>query len=291
VIAKPRTRGYWLPIALVALAVQASVRSQQPVSLSAPELDAGFHLLYELKPSDARTKFAAWAASHPEDPLAPAAEAASYLFEECYRQGVLTSEFFLDDDRFLGNVALTPDMGLREAFFAAEERAQRLARRRLETDPDDANALFAMTLSLGMQADYASMIEKHQVDSLGMIRDADAFAKKLLAVNPDAADAYQTLGVANYIIGSLPRLMRFFLRFKGIRGDKSGGMEQLKIAATRGRYLRPFAKIVLALAALREKQIALARIQLLELVAEFPANPLFVREAAKLQSSPGAVRR
>jgi predicted Zn-dependent protease len=54
----------------------------------------------------------------------------------------------------------------------------------------------------------------------------------------------------------------------------------------RGRYLRPFAKIILAMAALREKKIALARTQLMELVAEFPQNPLFVRELAKLDASP-----
>jgi hypothetical protein len=141
-----------------------------------------------------------------------------------------------------------------------------------------------MTLSLGMQADYASLIEKHQLESLGMIREADTFAKRLLAVNPDAADAYLTLGAANYIIGSLPALKRFLLKFKGISGDKHGGIQQLEIAAERGRYLRPFAKIILAMAALREKNIALARTQLGELVAEFPQNPLFVTELAKLDA-------
>jgi hypothetical protein len=280
------THGCLWPITVVVLAGQISVRSQpaetpQPAS----DLDDGFHLLYELKPDAARARFTAWQISHPDDPFADAAEAASYLFEECYRQGVLTSDFFLDDDRFFGKVALTPDNKLRAAFFAAVERAQRVARKRLDTDANDANALLAMTLSLGMQADYASLIEKQQVESLGMIREAGTFAKRLLVVNPDAADAYQTLGVANYIIGSLPGIKRFMLHFKGIRGDKSGGMEQLKIAATRGRYLRPFAKIVLGLAALREKQTALARIELVELVAEFPENPLFIRELAKLDAN------
>ena len=255
---------------------------------NAPELDAGFHLLYELKPEEARAQFAVWQASHPEDPLGSAAEAASYLFEECYRQGVLTSEYFLDDKRFLGKIAIKPDPELRDAFFAADLRAQDLARLQLEADPDDVNALFAMTLSLGMQADYASLIEKHQLESLGMIREADKFAKRLLAINPDAADAYLTLGAANYIIGSLPALKRFFLQFKGISGDKRGGIQQLEIAAARGRYLRPFAKIILAMAALREKKTALARIQLMELVAEFPQNPLFVSELAKLDASPEA---
>ncbi len=253
-----------------------------------PELDAGFHLLYELKPAEARAQFAAWQKAHPGDPLGSASEAASYLFEECYRQGVLTSEFFLDDKRFLGKIAVKPDQALRTAFFAAVQRAQELARLRLKANPDDANALFALTLSVGMQADYASLIEKHQLESLRMIREADKFAKKLLAVAPDAADAYLTLGAANYIIGSLPAPKRFFLRFAGIRGDKGGGIQQLKIAAASGHYLRAFAKILLALAALREKQPELARTQLTELVAEFPQNRLFTSERAKLNASPTA---
>lgn len=140
------------------------------------------------------------------------AVAANYLLEECYRQGVLTSEYFLDNKRFVGKIPIKPDPGLRDAFFAADVRAQTLAELRLQIDPDDVNALFAMTLSLGMQADYASLIEKHQLESLRMIRDADKFAKRLLLVNPNAADAYVILGAANYIIGSLPAFKRFFLQ-------------------------------------------------------------------------------
>ena len=57
----------------------------------------------------------------------------------------------------------------------------------------------------------------------------------------------------------------------------------MEIAAAHGHYLRPFAKILLALAALREKKPEVARIQLNELVAEFPENPLFASELAKLK--------
>ena len=62
----------------------------------------------------------------------------------------------------------------------------------------------------------------------------------------------------------------------------------MQIAAARGRYLRPFAKILLAMAALCEKKPAVARIQLVELVAEFPQNSLFVSELAKLDVSTDA---
>lgn len=257
-------------------------------ALHVPELDAGFHLLYQLKPQEARNQFAAWQKAHPEDPLGSASEAASYLFEECYRQGVLTSEFFLDDKRFLGKIPLKPDPKLRAAFFGAVKRAQDLAQLRLKTNPNDANALFAMALSLGMQADYASLIDKQQLDSLKKIREADTYAHKLLAVAPGAADAYLGLGTANYVIGSLPRLKRLLLSLAGIHGNKKAGIRQLEIAAERGRYLRPFAKILLAMAALREKNPEVARTQLKELVAEFPGNKLFASELAKLSVPPAA---
>lgn len=273
---------------LGASAAVAGPGQAQAEVLHVPELEAGFHLLYELKPAEARAQFAAWQKSHPEDPLGSAAQAASYLFEECYRQDILTSEFFLDNKRFLGKIPIKPNPELRAAFFAADKQAQNLAQLRLKTNPDDTNALFAMALSVGMQADYASLIDKHQVESLKMIGDADKYAKRLLAVAPDAADAYLGLGAANYIIGSLPGLKRFFLGFAGIHGDKRRGIQQLEIAAASGHYLRPFAKILLALAALREKKPDVARTQFTELVAEFPENPLFASELAKLNVSPAA---
>src|SRR6266849_9930270 len=71
---------------------------------AAPEIEAGFHLLYELKFPEARAKFASWEKLHPEDPLGSVSEAAGYLFEEFYQQGVLTSDFFLNDKRMLGGL-------------------------------------------------------------------------------------------------------------------------------------------------------------------------------------------
>jgi len=266
-------------------AVRAASGQPPTVALHVPELDAGFHFLYELKPEEARKQFEAWQKSHPEDPLGSASMAASYLFEECYRQGVLTSGYFLDNKRFLGKIALNPDPKLRAAFFAADKQAQDLAQLRLKTNLDDTNALFAMTLSVGMEADYASLIDKHQLDSLKMIGEADKYAKRLLVIAPDAADAYLTLGTANYVIGSLPRLQRFFLGLAGIHGNKKAGIRQLEIAAGHGHYLRPFAKILLALVALREKKPEVARAQLSELDAEFPGNPIFATELAKLTVS------
>jgi hypothetical protein len=251
-----------------------------------PELDAGFELLYKLKFGEARAQFETWQKSHPEGALGYASEAASYLLEESYRLGILTSDFFLDDKRFLGNTPLKPDPGLRQAFFDSNERAQDVAQFRLKENPDNANALFAMAMSLGMQADYTSLIEKHEIESLKKMQKADKYSKRLLKVAPGADDAYLGLGMANYILGSLSGSKKFFLGFTGIHGDKKKGIQQIEITAKKGHYLRPFAKILLALTALREKKPEVARTELTELVSEFPENPLFASELAKLNASP-----
>jgi hypothetical protein len=246
-----------------------------------PEFETGFHMLYELKFEPAREQFTAWERSHPAEPLGPALEAAADLFEEFYRKGVLTSDFFLDDKRLLGGIAGKPDADLEAAFTTAVQRSENLARRRLAENPRDADALFALTLSSGMRADNASLLEKRQIESLGFLRDADRNAKTLLAVAPDADDAYLALGAANYVIGCLPGYKRAILRMGGVHGDRKIGMEQLARAASGGHYLRPYAKLMLALAELREKSPALAREQLAQLASEFPANPLFARELVK----------
>jgi hypothetical protein len=198
---------------------------------------------------------------------------------------VLSSKFFLDDKRLVGGVEGKSNGTFRTAFLRACGAAERLGRERLATNPSDADALLALTVTAGMRADYASLIDKRPFESLKQIRESEGYARSLLAVKPDAADAYLALGAGNYIIGSLPAHKRFFLWLAGIQGDREVGMKQLKAAATQGDYLRPFAKILLALAALREGQPGLARTQLEELAAEFPQNPLFARELAMQRNS------
>ena len=110
--------------------------------------------------------------------------------------------------------------------------------------------------------------------------------KCLLANYPDATDAYIALGIANYIIGSQNAGARFALWFDGIHGDKKLGMEQVAKTAENGRYLRPFAKIILALAARREKQAPLAQRLLRELIEQYPDSELYASEYAKVSSLP-----
>ena len=257
-----------------------------PAFTTVPELSEGFHLLYAQKFQEARQKFVSWESDHPEEPFGEVAVAASYLFEELYRQNVLSSDFFLNEKRFLHGIDGKPDALRMSNFRGALERARTLSRQRMKSIPKDPEALFSLTLAAGMESDADAILAKKHLEGLKRMKEANEYAKQLLAERPDADDAYVALGAANYTIGSMNAGQRFALWFGGIHGDKRLGMEQLNRTAEGGRYLQPFAKILLALAARREKQNAMAQRLLHELNQEFPSNQLFATEYAKAMGWP-----
>jgi len=260
--------------------------ARSPAFTKVPELASGFHLLYTQNFAEGREKFADWESQHPDEPFVQVAVAASYLFEEFYRQDVLSSDFFLNEKKFLNGIEGKPDPGRMKSFQDAIQHARKLARQRLEKNVKDPEALFALALSAGMESDAAMILKKQHLEALKRLKEANEHARQLLAQQPDANDAYVALGAANYIIGSLSGGARFMLRFGGIHGDKKLGMEQLGKTIENGRYLQPFAKILLALAARREKQNPLAQKLFHELSEEFPESALYAAEYAKAMGRP-----
>src|SRR5262245_12165719 len=260
-----------------------------PAFVSVPELSAGFHSLYAQNFSGARAQFDGWEAQHPEEPFGAVAVAASYLFEEFFHQGILSSDFFLNEKRFLNGIEGKPDAERMKRFEEAISLARKLAKKRLTKDAREPEALFALTLAAGMESNADMMLRKQHIESLKRLKEANQYAKQLLAEQPDANDAYVALGSANYIIGSLSGGARFMLWFGGIHGDKKLGMEQLEKTIDNGRYLQPFAKILLALAALREKQNIVAQRLLRELSEEYPESTLFATEYEKAMAAASIV--
>src|SRR5271167_2311693 len=257
---------------------------ESPAFTPVPELSAGFDLLYEQKFAEARQVFTSWESRNLEGPFDEVAVAASYLFEELCDQGVLTSDFFLNEKKFLHGIDGRPNPERMSHFGEALTRARELAKARQKTNPNDGEALFALTLAAGMESDAESILQKKHMDGLKRMKEANKYADRLLAQDPDATDAYIALGIANYIIGSQSAGSRFALWFDGVHGDKRLGMEQVARTAENGRYLRPFAKIILALAARREKQNALAQSLFRELSEQYPDSELFASEYAKAMS-------
>ena len=246
-------------------------------------LDLGFRQMYNLEFSDAHETFRTYIMAHPDDPFGPTADGAAYLFDEFDRLGVLQTELFVDDEKFKGRDKPSPNPTVRAEFNGAIAQSQKLADAILQRSPDDRNALFATVLNLGLESDYLAMVEKRDLPSLAYSKHAGQVAEKLLAVDPTCYDAYLAIGVENYILGLKPAPVRWLLRIYGAQTDKEVGIQKLQLTATKGHYLLPFARLLLAVAALRDKNRNQAKELLQNLVQEFPNNQLYRRELSRLQ--------
>lgn len=272
-------------LALLCVLCLAAFAEDLPKPALVLPLDRGFSGLYNMDFAGAQKDFSAWQKSHPDDPVGPVSEAAGFLFSEFNRLGVLEAQFYENDKAFADRQKLSPDPATRNKFEAALTRAENLSRAKLAKDPKDQDALFALTLASGLRADYAALIEKRNLASLHYAKEASASAQQLLAVCHNCYDALLATGFSKYIIGSMAAPVRWILRMGGLPADKQGGIADLQMTAEHGHYLAPFARILLSIAYVREKNNQRALELLTALEREFPGNALFPREIARLEAT------
>ena len=241
----------------LSIACSATAHAATPAdAIVSTELEHGFMGLYNLDFDGAHKDFSAWQTQHPDDPVGPVSEAAGCLFSEFNRLGVLEQQFYENDAAFNARPKLTPDPAVHSHFQSALDRTQTLARARLSKNPKDQDALFAMTLASGLQADYAALIEKKNLSSLHYTKEASSWAQQLLAICDDCSDVLVATGFSKYIIGSMSAPVRWLLRMDGVSGDKRAGIADLKMTAQHGHYLVPFARVLLAIAYVRTRTSA-----------------------------------
>jgi hypothetical protein len=246
-------------------------------------LDLGYLQMYNLEFAAAHQTFRDWESSHPEDPFGFSSDAAADMFSEFDRLGVLQSRLFVDDRAFKRRKAVQPDAAKEEDFNRNIAASNQLADAILEHSPDDPHALYAKVVNLGMQGDYAALIDRRDMAALGYTKTAGNLAAELLAKDPECYDAYLAVGVENYLLGLNPAPVRWLLRLYGAQTNKQAGLQNLEITAEKGHYLLPLARLFLAVAALRSHDSARAKELLGELAHEFPENHLYANELARIQ--------
>jgi hypothetical protein len=246
-------------------------------------LDAGYRQMYDLRFAEAHESFHQWEQLHPDDPMGPVSDAAAYLFAEFDRLHILQSEFFATDEGFLHMRRIEPDPIVRSRFESALARGRSLADAALQRSPSEENALLATVLRTGLHVDYLALVERRYLASLTELKQGRDIAQQLLAAHPDCYDAYLAIGVENYMLSLKPAPLRWLLRLGGAETDKDVGIANLRLTAEKGHYLMPYARLLLAVAALRDNNRPKARQTLTWLAQAYPRNPLYREELARLQ--------
>jgi hypothetical protein len=250
--------------------------------LTGTPLNDGYYALYNLNFASAHAHFQQWMTAHPEDPLGPASDAAAYIFNEFDLLGVLDIELFADDNRFQSRERPAIDPVLKQGFTDRIAQSERLADAALQRNPRDANAFYCKAVTSGMQADWASLIDRHEYGAYKFSELASKYAKQALALNPTLYDANLAVGIENYMLSLKPAPIRWILGMAGAGTNKTEGVRLLKLTAEQGHYLAPFARLMLAVGELRDGRIQQGKEILIGLSKEFPQNTLYQRQIARL---------
>jgi tetratricopeptide (TPR) repeat protein len=271
----------------VRLFVLTMIAFAAPLAAQPQVVERGFDHFYNLEYDQALTDFQEAIAHDPNIPDLHNHVAQTLIFREMYRDGALESELVSGNNSFLRRPKLNPTPEVERQILNQIAQAMALAQARLQKNPNDVAALYAMGISYGLRANYYWVVKKAWHDSL---RDATAARRqhnRITELEPNNVDARLVQGLHDYIVGSLPvgyRMVGFLI---GIHGDKEKGIRAIQEVARNGKLNRIDAQIFLCALYRRENQPRQTFPLLEDLIARFPRNFLLRLELSQMYSVAG----
>jgi hypothetical protein len=217
-----------------------------------------------------RALLAEYVAESPDDPLGYALAAALPFYDFVAEKMRMQYGNSLRKMVLGKGVALPPQF--RQELGHNLQRAQTLARASLKSNPNDANATFALCLAEGVERDAMALVFKRWMVSFRHAQDAAWHARRLLVLDAGAYDAYFVIGFSEHLIQVLPAFVRPFAKIPGIVGETGRAIGFLEAAASGGHYFQVFARQLLFTMYSDEGREPDALRMLRDLRNDFPGN-------------------
>ena len=274
-------------IALLILISFGTVAAQTQATDTRARLDKlraeGYEALYNLDYESARKRFREMIQIAPDNPSGPQCFAASLWVEQLNQSWELKATLYSTKAYTDGKQKATPAQAAE--FRKWIRQTKTLAEAKLKQNPRDVEALYFLGAAEGLDAAYSAAVEKKYRSALNKGSDAVDRHKEVLKLTPEFRDAELTIGLQNYIVGSLPLPLKMIAGTMGVRGSKKRGLETLERVSVEGKWARDLARVLLIDLYKREKRwkdaVATARV----LSEKYPRNYLFKLQMADALAS------
>jgi tetratricopeptide (TPR) repeat protein len=251
---------------------------------------AGFDALFNLEYETARKNFKEIAQLFPQYPAGPQFLADSLWIETLYNTRRLQSSLY-DTESFYSDNEDKVDPKLVQQFRDLTREAKQLAQARLKENPRDAEALYFLGATAGLKASFEEAVERRHFAALKDGSDAVDHHREVVKIDPSFRDAEITIGLYDYVVGSLPLPQKILAGIAGFHGSKKRGLATLERVAKEGHWVRDDAKTLLIVLYTREKRFADAVAVARDLEAKYPRNYLYRLEIADALVSQAAQER
>ncbi len=262
-----------------------------PVLVAQAQVSKGFDHFYNLEYDESVSVFEKVLAEDPKDPRNHNHLAQAILYREMYRAGALESELVSGTNPFVRRPKMEPSPENQKRFEDAVRNSILLSQARLEANPLDKDALYAMGVAYGLRGNYNFLVRKAYMDALRDATQARKLHNKVTEIDPSFVDARLVQGIHDYIVGSLPLFYKIVGFLVGFRGDREGGIRTVELVAEKGAINRDDAKVLLAAVYRRERRPQAAIPLLLELIPRYPRNYLLRLELVQMYSDDGKKAR
>jgi tetratricopeptide (TPR) repeat protein len=178
-----------------------------------------------------------------------------------------------------------------EEFQSLTRTAAQLAKARLRRNPKDVEALYFLGATEGLKAAFATGVQRSFKAALSDGSSSVERHREVMKLNPDFHDAELTIGLYDYVVGSLPAPVKLIVSLVGTRGSKKRGLLTLQRVAEQGSFARDDARALLIVLLKREKRYTEALNISRELGMKYPRNYLFKLETADALNSIASIER
>jgi tetratricopeptide (TPR) repeat protein len=240
---------------------------------------SGVEALYNLDYEKARQDFQEIVRLYPNHPGGPQLLAARVWAKTLYESRRMQSSLY-NKESFYASGDDKVDPKVVEEFRSLTRQAKRLCDERLKQNPKDIEALNFSAATSGLRASFEEAVERRHFAALRDGSDAVDHHREVLKLDPTYVDAKITIGLYEYVVGSLPLPVKLLAGVTGFRGSKKRGLALLEEVAKHGQWSQDDAKSLLVILYTREKRFADALALARELSSKYPRNYLLRLETA-----------
>ncbi len=274
----PRQPGWLTPFQQQTPVAGASTETNSAVQFETLRA-AGSDSLYNLDYATAEAKFEEMIKLDHDHPAGHFYLATSKWLSILNSMRRLQTGLYGDDSFFVGSrdkVDPELDRGARDAI----SNAITVANSRVKKNRNDAEALYYLGAAYGLLACYDASVTRNFQSAMRNGNEGVKYHRDLVKLDPNYADAYLSIGLYDYVVGTLPWLIRWGLKVAKISGNRKRGLVEIRKAMDQARYTSDDARVVLIAIYQREKNYREALKLLEELTVKYPRNYLYGLERA-----------
>jgi tetratricopeptide (TPR) repeat protein len=261
---------------------QANVATPATVYRPSDPLNAAaFDHFYNLDYDRSIAEFEQIERRHPGDFFAVNHLLVAVLFRELNRVGALNSGEYANDS-FINAPRRPVDPKAAERVKDLVHQAEELESKRLDSNPNDVDALYARGVTRAQFATYTALLERAWIAALRNAVGARRDHERVLELDSNYTQAKLIVGAHNYVMGNVSWPVKVAVAMVGLSGSKEKGLQLLHEAANGPGETAVDAKILLVVFLRRERRYDEALQIIRGLIPVYPRNLLLALEEGNL---------